>query len=116
VRSRLGKFRLSLIDQLQRQPRHHTAASPTIRKIAPLAESFALIQLLTRPLRYDRLVRPMQRRTYAASLPKSMGSIIKGSSFSGLFTRLDIGHIRIRPAEKGRISWRGSGSSLSHRV
>ena len=124
VRSRLCKFRLNLIDQLSkanhvttRQRRPRSARSPR------WPSSFALIQLLTRPLRYDRsrrfytvLSSPMQRRTYAASLANSTGSMIEGSSFSGLFTRLDIGHIRIRPAGNGRIRSRGSGSSLNHRV
>src|SRR5262249_40114736 len=35
---------------------------------------------------------------YAASGASSIGSTIEGSSFSGLLTRLEIGHIRIRPA------------------
>jgi hypothetical protein len=33
---------------------------------------------------------------YAASVAGSIGSIIDGSSFSGLLTRVEIGHIRIR--------------------
>jgi hypothetical protein len=31
-----------------------------------------------------------------------------GSSFSGLFTRVEKGHIRMGLAGKGRINWRGS--------
>jgi hypothetical protein len=54
--------------------------------------------------------------SYAASLANSIGSIIEGSSFSGLLTRVDMGHMRIRPAGNGRIRSLGSGSSLSHRV
>jgi hypothetical protein len=54
--------------------------------------------------------------TYPASLSNSTGSMIEGSSFSGLFTRVDIGHIRIKADGNGRIKSRGSGSSLSHRV
>jgi hypothetical protein len=59
---------------------------------------------------------PSGVRTYAALLANSMGSIIEGSSFSGLLTRVEIGHIRIRPAGNGRIRSRGSTSSLSQRV
>src|SRR6516165_2479249 len=59
---------------------------------------------------------PVQPRHYAASLANWTGSTIEGSSFSGLLTRVEIGHIRIRPAGNGRIRSRGSGSSLSHRV
>jgi hypothetical protein len=33
-----------------------------------------------------------------------------------LFTRVDIGHIRIGSAGNGRNRSRGSGSSLSHRL
>jgi hypothetical protein len=50
------------------------------------------------------------------SLANSTGSTIDGSSFSGLLTRVEIGHIRIRSAGNGRIRLRGSGSSLNHRV
>ncbi len=39
-----------------------------------------------------------------------------GSSFSGLLTRVEIGHIRIGSAENGRIKSRGSDSSLSQRA
>ena len=40
---------------------------------------------------------------------------MEGSSFSGLFTRVDIGHMRIGSAGNGRIRSRGSGSSPSQR-
>jgi acyl-[acyl carrier protein]--UDP-N-acetylglucosamine O-acyltransferase len=45
----------------------------------------------------------------------SIGTI-DGSSFSGLLTRVEIGNMRIRPAGKGRIKSRGSGSSPSQRA
>jgi hypothetical protein len=54
--------------------------------------------------------------TYAASVANSMGSMIEGSSLSGLLTRVEKGYIRIRPAGNGRTRSRGSGSSLSHRA
>jgi hypothetical protein len=38
-----------------------------------------------------------------------IGSTIDGSSFSGLFTRVEIGHIRIGSAGNGTINSRGSG-------
>ena len=41
----------------------------------------------------------------AASVANSIDSIIEGSSFSGLLTRVEIGHIRIRPAGNGRVSF-----------
>src|SRR6266568_9550729 len=53
---------------------------------------------------------------YAASGASSIGSTIEGSSFSGLLTRVEIGHIRIRPARNCRIRSCGSGSSLSQRA
>jgi|SRR6516162_5739646 len=53
---------------------------------------------------------------YAASVASSIGSMIDGSSFSGLLTRVEIGHIRIKSAGNGRIKSRGSGSSPSQRV
>src|SRR5262249_29554423 len=53
---------------------------------------------------------------YAASVATSMGSIIDGPSFSGLLTRVEIGHIRIGAAGNGSIRSRGSGSSLSQRA
>ena len=46
----------------------------------------------------------------------SIGSTIDESSFSGLLTRVEIGHIRIGSAGNGRIRSRGSGSSLSQRL
>jgi hypothetical protein len=42
-----------------------------------------------------------------------MGSTIEGSSFSGLLTRVEIGHIRIGSAGNGRIRSLGFGSSLT---
>ena len=36
-----------------------------------------------------------------------IGSTIDGSPFSGLLTRVEIGHIRMRPAGNGRIRSRG---------
>jgi hypothetical protein len=41
----------------------------------------------------------------------SIGSTIDGSSFSGLLTRFEIGHIRIGSAGNRRIRSRGSGFS-----
>ena len=38
-------------------------------------------------------------RAYAAPAASSIGSTIEGSSFSGLLTRVEIGHIRIEPDE-----------------
>jgi hypothetical protein len=35
---------------------------------------------------------------YAAEVANAIGSMIDGSSFSGLLTRVDIGHIRIGSA------------------
>src|SRR5215467_8333583 len=55
-------------------------------------------------------------RPYAASVESWIGSTIEGSSFSGLLTRVEIGHIRIKSAGYGRMRSRGSGSSLSQRV
>jgi len=40
---------------------------------------------------------------------------MEGSSFSGLLTLVEIGHIRIGAAGIGRIKSRGFGSSLSQR-
>jgi hypothetical protein len=48
-----------------------------------------------------------------ASVVNSIGPTIVGSSFSGLLTRVEIGHIRSGSAGKGRIKSRGSGSSLT---
>jgi hypothetical protein len=44
----------------------------------------------------------------AASVVSWTGSSIEGSSFSGLLTRVEIGHIRISSAGNGRIRSRGS--------
>jgi hypothetical protein len=46
----------------------------------------------------------------------SIGSTIEGSSFSGLLTLVEIGHIRIGSAGNGLIRSPGSGSSLSQRM
>ncbi len=56
------------------------------------------------------------RSAYAAELVNSMGSMIEGSSFSGLLTRVETGHIRRGSAGNGRINSCGSGSSLSQRA
>jgi hypothetical protein len=48
---------------------------------------------------------------YAAEVVDSIGSTIDGSSFSGLLTRVEIGHIRMGSAGNGRIKSEGSGSS-----
>src|SRR5580700_10969506 len=53
---------------------------------------------------------------HAADGTNVIGSMIEGSSFSGLFTRVDVGHIRIGSDGNGRIKSRGLGSSLSQRV
>ena len=52
------------------------------------------------------------RSAYAAEVANAIGSTIEGSSFSGLLTRVEIGHIRMGVAGNGRIRSRGSGSSL----
>src|SRR5262245_55479782 len=52
----------------------------------------------------------------AASIAGSTGSTIEASSFSGLLTRVEIGHIRIGSAGEGRIRSRGSGSCPSQRT
>lgn len=54
-------------------------------------------------------------RVRPTGLPRS-SSTMDGSSFSGLLTRVEIGHIRIRPARNCRIRSCGSGSSLSQRA
>jgi hypothetical protein len=56
------------------------------------------------------------RLSYATCLATSIGSKIEGSSFSGLLTRAEIGHIRMSSAGNGRIRSRGSGPSLSQRT
>ena len=56
--------------------------------------------------------------SYLATMPtgSSTRSKIEASSFSGLFTLVEIGHIVIGPAGYGTNKSRGSGSSvLSHR-
>jgi hypothetical protein len=50
---------------------------------------------------------------HAASVAGSIGSTIEASSFSGLLTRVDIGHIRISsPEQSHQIARVGSGSRL----
>jgi hypothetical protein len=44
-----------------------------------------------------------RRSAYAAEVVNSIGSTIEGSSFSGLLTRVEIGHIRISPGGKASI-------------
>jgi hypothetical protein len=53
---------------------------------------------------------------YAASVVTSIGSVMDGSSFSGLFTRVEIGQMRMSSAGNGRIKSRGSASSPSQRA
>jgi hypothetical protein len=53
---------------------------------------------------------------YTAALIVSIRSMIEGSSFSGLLTRVEIGHIHNGSAGNGLIRSPGSGSSLSHRA
>jgi hypothetical protein len=45
----------------------------------------------------------------AASVSSCIGSTIEGSSFFGLLTLVDIGHIRISSVGNGRIGSAGSG-------
>jgi hypothetical protein len=45
-----------------------------------------------------------------------IGSMIDGSSFAGLLTRVEIGHMRSRSDGNGRSKSRGSDSSLSYRA
>jgi hypothetical protein len=63
-----------------------------------------------------RLRDPLVVRPYAAEVANSIGSTIEGLSFSGLLTRVEIGHIRIGSAGNGRIKSPGSGSSPSQRA
>jgi hypothetical protein len=56
---------------------------------------------------------PLSKLVYAASVDSSIGSTIEESSFWGLLTRVEIGHMRIRPAGKDRIK---SPASLSRTV
>jgi hypothetical protein len=41
---------------------------------------------------------------YATAVASSIGSMIDGSSFSGLLTRVEIGHIRMGADGNGRIN------------
>ena len=50
---------------------------------------------------------------YATDVDISIGWTMEGSSFSGLLTRVEIGHIRIGSAGNGCIRSLGSGSSFS---
>ena len=54
--------------------------------------------------------------SYVAEAANAIGSTMEGSSFSGLLTLVEIGHIRIGLAGNGLIRSPGSGSSLSHRI
>jgi hypothetical protein len=47
---------------------------------------------------------------YATSVASSIGLTIEGSSFSGLLTRGEVGHMRIGLAGKGRIAGRNRRS------
>jgi hypothetical protein len=58
----------------------------------------------------------MLELNFAYATATAIGAKIDGLSFSGAFTRVEIGHIRIGPAGNGRINSRGSGSSLSQRA
>jgi hypothetical protein len=67
------------------------------------------------PLRVARFLCPAQYSgRQAAFVASSTGSKIEGSSFSGLLTRVDIGHIRINSAGNGRMRSAASGSSPIH--
>ena len=55
----------------------------------------------TRSLAKGPLLEKFRSPCYAAD--NSIGSTIEGSSFSGLLTRVEIGHIRIGSAGSGRI-------------
>src|SRR5215472_15251579 len=44
--------------------------------------------------------------TQAALVASSISSRIDGSSFSGLFTRVEIGHMRMVSEGNGRIKWK----------
>lgn len=50
---------------------------------------------------------PEIARAYAAETFNVINSMIEGSSFSGLFTRVEIGLIRIGSDGKGRIKSAG---------
>jgi len=51
--------------------------------------------------------------TYAKAVGHSIGSMIVGSSFSGLLTRVEIGQMCIGPEENGRIKIRVLAQSAS---
>ena len=57
-------------------------------------------------------LRPDHRRVGLLPVTGSKGSRIAGSSLSGLFTRVEIGHIIISSAGKGTSRSRGSGSTV----
>ena len=60
-----------------------------------------------------RLIKPLaMANPYAAATFNVIGSMIEGSSFSGLFTRVEIGHMRIGSDGNGRIKSCGSGSHV----
>jgi hypothetical protein len=59
---------------------------------------------------------PQAARHVGQAADNSIGSTIVGSSFSGLLTRVEIGHMRIGSAGNGRIRSPGSGSSPSQRA
>src|SRR6266446_5636810 len=83
---------------------HDASSSDTVREIkcqilhlkralmgvSPRCAARASTRRLT-----SRALQPRRRPAPAT------GSTIEGSSFSGLFTRVEIGHMRIRSAEKG---------------
>jgi hypothetical protein len=57
------------------------------------------------------LIKPLAAKDgspYPTETFNVIGSMIEGSSFSGMFTRVEIGHIRIGSDGKGRIKSRGS--------
>ena len=101
----------------------HAVVSIFIVNIRP--ETMALVlfnQRFARDVRFCEVSaanrwRPLERcGPYAASVATSIGSTIAASSFSGLLTRVEIGHIRIGAAGNGRIRSRGSASSPSQRA
>src|SRR5438105_11995477 len=61
----------------------------------------------------SQVTKTARKRLSLRGLEVLHGRLIDGSSFSGLLTRVEIGHIRIRSAGNGRIKSRGSGSSPS---
>jgi len=69
---------------------------------AGASTDLARVEVIDSATQLQRLARSAQR--------------LKGSSFSGLLTRVEIGHIRIGSAGNGRIRSPASGSSLSQRV